>query len=648
MDQDNSPTYSRRTAMALAASCTFFPALAARAQPPAANALKGLDVGPITWRNIRTDFGAVGNGTSSDFVAFRAFRNWAMVQKGWVGLVIPPTSGHYVTRGPYSGNANGMPFFGIKRLVVSGYGATMDGLHGGALTNNPSIRHSIRSVKAGSRTVELIDRASVRFLSPGSMVLLAGFDLQGGWGYPPNNHFNEWHRIASIKEWRITFERPIRYDYRDDWPRYFEGNQHELGGIGPAAICRTTPEWDCEHRIYGLRAASSGQTYYFVRKAVLVDVKHDGLGWIIGASEDHRIIGQQHVGTNHEVDKLTTKALIEDYGPANKNILIQSSSVDQMEVRGGTRSINGTARHMLITGGERPYIRLGPVAYGISDEIVIKDAVVTEEIIGSPGMSVPLDKNLTYLGDGILRYTGKPLQWFVPGAVGIIRSAQPHYFDHYMFRILSVRSEDGQRRGPILIETSIKGRELPKVTGLENIALIRHNAPNLTVINCTGCPTAEELSMVPPNSPYGIFRRRTFDGSTSGQNFGYVAGRLVHMKINVVKPYTGEAPALSLRMGGQFGGSIIQPDRTWTRLRKSAAHVNLKVAGERIIKPTGVTGTQAGDANLDFYTGGIWMPGGYSFSGFMGDGERAVDISGEDPGVRPIVIVEALTNQEFE
>ncbi len=642
MTSDDQPLLSRRAAMGLAATFTMFPALTGEAQSPPSKPLRGLDVGPITWRNIRTDFGAVGNGVASDFVAFRAFRSWALAQTGWVGLVIPPTSAHYITAGNYGGGVANTPFFGIKKLVVSGYGASMDGLHGSALANSPRYRHKIRSVDAGSKTVELIDRGDARFLSVSSMVLLAGLDLQGGWGYPPNNHFNEWHRIASVRDRRVTFEKPIKYDYKDDWPRYFEGNQNELGGIGPAAIVRTVPGWDCEHRLYGLRSTAKGQTYYFVRKAVIVDCRSDSYGFITGASEDHQIINQQHTSTLMEVDKLATRALIADYDPPNRAILVQSSSVDELHIRGGTRSVGGTARHTYIHGGKRQNIRLGPTAYGISDYIEIRDAVVTAEINGQPNLAVPTSE-LTF-SNGTFRFASykHPPQWFVPGAVGIIRTVNP-YFDHHVFRILRVRSENGQPRGPILLDTDIKANELPAVAGFANGTIYRHSAPNLTVVNCSGCPDAEELSLVPPNSPYGIFKRRTLDGLTASNAMGYLMGRFVHLKVNVERPYTGAAQKLTMRLG-QFHFPVINADRT---VRQTAIHFDLKTAGERIITAKGVTGAQTGDANLSALTGGVWMPNCFGFNAFIGNSSTPVDISGEDPSVRPIVIVEAMTDQEL-
>ena len=643
MTFEATPVLSRRAAMGLAATFTMFPALTGRTQSPPSKALRGLDVkGPIAWRNIRTDYDAVGNGVASDFVAFRAFRSWALAQTGWVGLVVPPTSGHYVTAGNYGGGVVNTPFFGIKKLVVSGYGASMDGLHGSALNNNPQYRHKIRSVDAGSKTVELIDRGAARFLSVGSMVLLAGLDLQGGWGYPPNSHFNEWHRITSINGGRITFEKPIKYDYRDDWPRFFEGNAYELGSVGPAAICRTVPGWDCEHWLYGLRSTTKGQTYYFVRKAVIVDCRSDADGFIIGASEDHRIVNQQHTKTQMEVDKLVTRALIEDYDPPDQAILVQSSSVDELTIRGGTRSINGTARHTYIHGGSSRSIFLGPVAYGVSDTIEIKDRTVTGAIVGTPKLSVPLNEKLTYQGNGVFRYTGSPPQWFVPGAVGIIRTVDP-FFDHHVFRILRVRSENGQVNGPILIHTDIKGDRLPVVDGYANGSILRHNAPNLTVVNCSGCPTAEELSLLPPNSPYGIFRRRTFDGSVDKMWMGYLVGRLVHLNVNVMRPYTGVAPNMTASLG-QFGTFILHKDRKWSRPKVS---FNLRMPGERIITPKGVQGAQSGDKSLDALTGGVWMPNNFDFNVHVSNGGATPAVSAEDASVRPMVILEVLTDQEF-
>lgn len=601
---------------------------------------------PAAWKNIVTDYGATPGGsgtTTGDYTAFKAFHDFAMEQAGWVGLILPPTpNSYYGTSGSYT---HGRPFFGIPKLIVMGYGASMNNLHGTGVLQDSAKRSAIHTVAAGSDTVELIDAERADIYAVGNMVLLAGIDLQAGWGYPPNSHFNEWHRIAEIDGAFIRFEKPIKYSYNENWPRFFEGNQFELGGFGSATISLAHPGWDCEHRIYGVRhqVDPGGQTYYYVRKSRLFDVKQDQLGFIIGASEDMRLVNQQHTLSHMEVDKLSTRALIGEYGPASKNINVQSSSVDELIIRGGSRIIAGTARHTYIIGGNRPEIRLGPTSYGIADYIEIRDAVVTIDIT-SIGMSVALDDDLTYEGDGVFRWTREDApQWLIPGAVGYIGTESP-YFLHSFFRVIDTISETGEPFGPILIQTTLEGEELPAVEGYTNTGLVRHGAPNLTVINCSGCPAAEELSLLPPNSSFGTIKRRTY--TTNGnKSVGMIVGRLVHYKINVTQPYTGVASALNLKIGGTSHMWLIDADGD--PLQVFDARVNLKVAGERIITPEGVVGAQSGDNNLTALTGGVWMPSTSGHSIFIGNNGAPVDITGENASVRPIVTVEILTDQEI-
>lgn len=602
----------------------------------------------ITWKNIVTDYGATSGGTGTangDYTAFKAFHDWALLQSGWVGLELPPSSGsaYYGVNGAYTYLQN-YPFFGIPKLVVMGYGAAMNGLHGAALTNNNTGRAAIDTVAAGSYTLNLKDVGDATKFTEGGMILLAGLDLQQGYGYPPNPHYFEWNRIVDISGTSITLETPTTQEYRDDWPRFFEGNANELGGFGPATICRTNAGWDCHHKIYGVRSKMAGQTYYFVRKAELFDVRNDEQGFIIGAGRDHKIINQIHTTSNHEVDKLCETALIGEYDGVS-NVNVQSSSIGYLHIRGGTRSISGTARSTLIEGGSSSTITLAPVAYGIAEQVTIRNKTITIGISGSFGFSKTLGANLTYEGDGLFRFVDPGVgsnYWAVPGAVGMIITTTPFYM-HSPFRVLSVYSEDGLVDGATMMQTTLTGPDLPVVTGETNASLVRHPAPDLTVENCVGSASALELSLAPPSSPYGVFTRRTFDGAVASNSLGTVVGRLVHLKVNVTQAYTGVASALNIRFN-QFDARFINADMTTQR---PGVIINLKVAGERVITPSGVTGEQSGDGNLSALTGGVWMPLNAGFSAYIGNNGSAVDISGESAGVRPIVTVEILTDQEF-
>lgn len=612
---------------------------------------------PITWKNIVSDYGATsgGSGTAAgDYTAFKAFRDWAVEETDWVGLVLPPTPGsYYGTQGSYAAAGGGgwplaisnTPFFGIPKLIVMGYGASMNGLSASAVPNGNTHRADIASVSAGSYSVTLLDVDDAALFSVGAMVLLAGLDLQG-FGYPPNSHFNEWHRIAAINGAIVTFDRAIRYSYDANWPRYDAGSAFELGGIGAPAIVRTLPAWDCEHLIYGLTSYNpGGQTYYFVRKSYLFDCKSDDNGFILGASEDMKIVNMDHTASNMEVDKLTTKALIGEYGPSNRSIQIQSSSVDELIIRGGTRTISGTARHTIIDGATAPEIRLGPLAYGISDEITIRDSAVTA--FTESDIYHLLDASLTYEGSGVFRHVGaSPSQFLVPNAVCYLRTGSPFY-NHSPFRVLSVASDGGGNDADALITTSLVGGTLPAISGIANARVYRHSAPDLTVENCTGSEAAVELSLAGANQPYGTFSKRTYTGTpyaVNGVTAGVLFGRLVHLKINVTQAYTGAAGTLTIKLT-QFGYGVINGDMTVTT---SHIRVNCKVAGERVITAGGVTGEQAGDVGLSDLTGGVWMP--RSIGAFFGagtNGSTAVDVSAEAEGVRPIVTIECLTDQEF-
>lgn len=596
----------------------------------------------ITWRNIVTDYGATPGGSSTstgDYTAFKAFHDWALLQSGWVGLELPPSSGnaYYGTNGSYTYHANA-PFFGIPQLVVMGYGAAMTGLHGVAFVESSTERAAIYTVQAGSRTVQLKDVGDAGKFDVDRMVIIAGVDMQG-YGYPPNPHFFEWRRVVGVSGDVVTLDEPLTHYYSENWPNYFTSG---IGGFGAATIARTKQGWDCHHKIFGVRSHRPGeQTYYFVRKAELFDVRSDDNGFIIGAAQTHKIVNQTHTASNMEVDKLTESALIGEYGPSNRNINIQSSSVQYMEVRGGTRSISGTAKNMLIHGGSSPSITFGPTAYGVTESLTIRNHSFAA--LGTPpSMNLGIGTDLTYEGDGVFRYVGEsPPQWLVPGAVGFLETAESPYFDFSPFRVLSIEADAPD----VLIQTTLTGGSLPEVSGYTTGVVVRHYMPNLTVENCTGSPQALELSQTPANSPFGIFKQRTLDGLSNANSMGFLMGRLVHIKVNVLTPYTGAAGTLNLTIGGQNGSWVINSD--WTATRHQTSRVNLKVAGERVITPSGVTGAQSGDTNLSNFAADLWMPYTTGFGAYIGNSGAPVDISGESAGVRPIVTVEVLTDQEI-
>lgn len=166
------------------------------------------------------------------------------------------------------------------------------------------------------------------------------------------------------------------------------------------------------------------------------------------------------------------------------------------------------------------------------------------------------------------------------------------------------------------------------------------------LINCY----AEELgkegkSPTPVYACAGLVLFATLIDGVTDPGLGQLLGRIVYIKINVERAYTGVLSNLTMTLGAQFGSWLIHPD--WSQSRPNNARINLKAAGERIITPDGVTGTQTGDTNLTAFTGGSWIPINFGWAVFVGNNATAVNISGEDPSVRPLVTVEVLTDQEI-
>ena len=87
------------------------------------------------WQNIKTDWGAVGNGSVDDSAAFLNFQAWAQAQTTGVVLVIPP--------GIYNltvGIGTGWDFFtGIKDLTIYGYGATLSNFGRGGIFSQAAV-----------------------------------------------------------------------------------------------------------------------------------------------------------------------------------------------------------------------------------------------------------------------------------------------------------------------------------------------------------------------------------------------------------------------------------------------------------------------------------------------------------------------------
>jgi hypothetical protein len=138
-----------------------------------------------------------------------------------------------------------------------------------------------------------------------------------------------------------------------------------------------------------------------------------------------------------------------------------------------------------------------------------------------------------------------------------------------------------------------------------------HPCARLTVINCTGGRTVADMAGAPPDIPiYSYFRRAISGGpinvGTSEKNVR-LAGNLLYLDINVLRPYTGAAASYLLTLA--LFGYKTASGKTYPF--SVSQIVNLKTVGLRHITAAAITGNVAGDTIVAVP---FWLTGGHAFN----------------------------------
>ena len=217
-----SPTTNSPSTPATAVSCNFLTGVAT-------------GTGAGTCVGVLPTCDGVTN-TQSSFDAFVTWaKSWQTTNTGLIKLYIP--AGTNCSLSTYEGTFNG-----IKQLLVSGYGATLSGNYyhlggGGQYQDN---MHSTRLVTAnkGDTSVTVYPGSSsqpaacsalstcTKLFTVGGWALIAGFDLQGGIGFPSNPAYFQYVHITAINSATgvISFDTPLTDTYKSTWPNYNSGN----------------------------------------------------------------------------------------------------------------------------------------------------------------------------------------------------------------------------------------------------------------------------------------------------------------------------------------------------------------------------------------------------------------------------------------
>ena len=150
-----------------------------------------------------------------------------------------------------------------------------------------------------------------------------------------------------------------------------------------------------------------------------------------------------------------------------------------------------------------------------------------------------------------------------------------------------------------------------------------------------------DLAQAPAGAPLYSYSKRTFTGSNLPLYLGqtlplaHIWGSIVSIKINVVTPYAGVQPTLSLNALAPYGIAAITSNQTSVRYNPV---IDLKVIGERQIFPSSLVGIQTTDAVS--LPGSLWLENAYSPT-------ISADISSEPPSVWPTVTIEIVTDQSI-
>lgn len=603
---------------------------------------------------------------TDDAPKFMAFNKWAREsqRENQVVLTVPKGANCWFGTSVWATNVSLSNAWaaGINNLIVEGEGATINSVGGAGfwlggrgvcqagIASAGGCSARIETASAGAKQITLTSPSlAAGYISRfpvGKWLMLGGLDTQGLWkaayGFPPNQTFFEWRQVTAVDTVTgvITLDRPLRNTYLSTWPNYNQGSNFEADNGGPATIWAVGDTWNATVEYRGLTINQDGQTYAPARNVTYRGVTFGGgHGGIPTQNETWSAINTSFANVNLEIDKLIGTMTMD--GVTIKQIVFQSSSTDLFIMKNSTvtNRLDGGGKRTEITDSKLNNFGPGIWAYGGTNDATI----CTRCDIATFNFNFGIyqnEKPTSYsMSGGVISFPNTaasgsaPAQRiFVPGT-SIFWSA-PGYLTIGMFRVLAL-TQDATNT---YVQTSEKG-------GFPTLASpIFYRTPSSSQFTCDAC--TGDPALVATNiqsgatrlAPLGTYSRRSYAPTSPSKNLGsiVVKGKLASLTINVTQAYTGAGSAILNPTGEFHNFAIKQSD--WTAYDWWPT-INLKVAGERIITPSGVTcngvpGACSGDLNMNVPEA-IWIQGGLSPS-------LPSRLSG---GVAPTFTITARTDQ---
>lgn len=601
--------------------------------------------------DIKTDFGAVGDGVADDSPAFGACLDAVSVLTNKVLVKYP--EGKYWTPGfgyLYPWDSNPAVLNWVRNitaqatsaelthtsLYIAGVGHPQDNSRSGFFNTND----------IGDTSVTLKTIADASKFHVGNPVCVTGLTLQYS-SYPANFWVQEWKRITGVDTDTgvITLDSPLKYAYKDTWPTY------TVTGIdcGAACLIQYFDGNDMKLVINGFKFDATSQIYAGVQDLSYYNLTVTGEGTIMTGNKNYLANGCNFTNpsTVFEVDKMCENIRVINCYFAG-SVICQSGD-ENMYMYGTTIAgdLTGTLKNTVIDNCHMNALIHG-LAYGgfgysenvtvtnsyfdytdnHSPNYLLSDWSFSDGVFSRPNIPIWDPDTSTFSSGG-------PMTFGVPGAKLYLWISGAETIYPPAFRVTDVT----QDATTTYVHTTLSA--IPTFTGETGFpgqpsVFGPWGCENLSVTNCTGIAGTELSNANNVGKKPGEYSNKTYSGTLGGREVlqGRIWGTLVSFKVNVIRPYTGAQSDCFLYCNGRYGSYVCTPEfyvYAW------AIKIDCKVAGLRTVTPGSITGDQPNDV--------IGAIGADWFCGKTGVVTEA-DLSGDPDSATPIVNIEIITSQE--
>ncbi len=555
--------------------------------------------------NFVTDFGAVpGGGAGTSDAAIAAFNAYFATATGDVTLFIPT--------GTYSTSQGTSQWFAstastADSLTISGYGATFNNsVYFGHFVTFDNNTHQARcqSVDAGSTTIQLTTLADHPLFNVGDWALMTGLDLQGG-GSPPNPQWHEYVQIIAKDTGTgvciLTLSDPLDNTYLSTWPHYASGSAFAPDQGGPATLYAIDQTWDLDFFCNGVTFAGTENIQYTkFRHVEYLECTWpvSSLGPVPTATFYFKYDSCTINSVTIEADKLVTTYEIVDTTFLH-GIGFQSASVTNFIMSGstvtGVLDGNGGGDTSISDSSIPASWALAPYAYGACLGSHTLTNVVGPSVLSNPTGTTGATfatSLYTHTGSGVftIAKASGPQGWAVPSARIIVSGSNGTITQ---FTVMDV-AESGSNT---VITTDLGGAFPSAPSGWGASVLLSCRATNSIV--ASGLSGSDQLTNLNNPGAQGLplnsYLKKTLQNSFSPGAEQYCNGKMVSFSINVTLAYAGATSTVKITPN-QFHtfGTL---DSTYAAYDFTPS-INAKVAGARVFRPGGVTGTQSGDTSM--------------------------------------------------